>query len=167
MGGGRVSCARPLRPKTQYPIPNTLTSATARGRDIIGRSCKEGAAGDSSHKAGDSSHKPEDSSHTVTRHQAPWIPDLSEGDIKRLQEVAYPGRMRSRVRNQDEMRRAILAVCKGRFLTLRQLARVVGRNPQGIHSRYLSPLVRQGKLRMLYEQEPNRPDQAYTTVEVG
>jgi ATP-dependent DNA helicase RecG len=59
----------------------------------------------------------------------------------------------------------VLALCRGRFLTLDQLAKLCNREADGLRDRMLTKLVREGTLVRLYPDAPNRPDQAYTTAE--
>ena len=62
------------------------------------------------------------------------------------------------------MRKAIIDLCSGRYLTAEQLAGLLQRNSAGLRDRYLSPLVREGLLRLRYPGTTTRPDQAYTAV---
>jgi ATP-dependent DNA helicase RecG len=38
-------------------------------------------------------------------------------------------------------------------------------NPQNLRARFLTPMVREGLLRLRFPDEPNHPAQAYATVE--
>lgn len=64
----------------------------------------------------------------------------------------------------DEMRRTIQELCKGRYLGLQALAELLNRKPQNLRNKYLTPMVRDGELRLRYPDAPTRPDQAYTTA---
>ena len=66
---------------------------------------------------------------------------------------------------QGQMRQIIVSLCRGRYLTTAQLARLLSRNAMKLRDRYLSPLCEEGRLKRRFPQEPNRPDQAYTTME--
>lgn len=108
-------------------------------------------ADDSSHLAGDSSHLPDDSSH------------LAENDpvLRAIAEVvASTGKAPS-----SEVRAVILLLCRGRYLTADTLAGLLNRTAPNLRSRYLSPMVDEGLLRLQYPETPNRPDQAYTSVD--
>jgi len=59
--------------------------------------------------------------------------------------------------------RAILELCSGRFLTSQELATSLMRSPHSVKTRYLPPLVQDGRLEMLYAEIPNHPQQAYRT----
>lgn len=63
----------------------------------------------------------------------------------------------------DLMRRTIVDLCRGRFLSAEDLGHLLGRHPNGLRQRFLKPLVNEGKLRLRHPGSSNRPDQAYTT----
>lgn len=70
-----------------------------------------------------------------------------------------------RSRDTDRLESAILALCALRPWSLRGLAAATERNLAYLQHRYLTPLVRQGRLQRKYPDEPNRPDQAYLAAE--
>ncbi|RLK48864.1 ATP-dependent DNA helicase RecG [Alkalispirillum mobile] len=70
-----------------------------------------------------------------------------------------------RTRGSERLEAAILALCALRPWSLRELATATGRNPAYLQHRYLTPLVRKGRLQRQYPDEPNRPDQAYIAIE--
>lgn len=107
--------------------------------------------GGSSHTEGDSSHTREDSSHM-------------EAEYKTLQEVASQIAGTSKASVQ-KVREIISQLCKGRYLTTDELSRLVSRTAPNLRNRYLTPMVKDGLLKLRYPESPNRPDQAYTTVE--
>lgn len=104
----------------------------------------EHIAGHSEHKAGHSEHKPGESAHSVE-----------------LQAIAEPARTKKRLQ-PHEMEGVILRLCQGRWLTRNALAELLGRHPDGLRARFLTPLVAHGRLRLRYPDKPNRVDQAYT-----
>jgi ATP-dependent DNA helicase RecG len=61
-------------------------------------------------------------------------------------------------------RSIILQLCNQHFLTAAHLAELMNRNSASLRSRFLTPMVREGLLQLLYPDKPNRPDQAYRTV---
>ena len=65
----------------------------------------------------------------------------------------------------QEMRRVLQTLCRDRYLSLAQLAYLVGRNPEGLRTRYLTPMVREGLLQLRYPNVPNHSRQGYRTVE--
>ena len=102
-------------------------------------------AGGSVHKVGDSVHKAaDDSVHSAE-----------------LLAIAQPARSQKRLQ-PAETERIILELCQGRWLTRNQLSELLARNPDGLRSRFLTPMVAHGRLRLRYPDKPNRADQAYT-----
>ena len=61
------------------------------------------------------------------------------------------------------MRRLIRALCQGRFLTFRQLAALLNREPNGLQRWTLRPMAQEKQLVLAYPETPNHPKQAYTT----
>ena len=112
-------------------------------------------AGSSSHKGGDSLHKPGDSSHSAE--------PGAHADWEHLMRIAGPARDSKRL-NPVEMESIILGLCAVRFMTVTDLAVLLQRNPDGLRNRYLSKLVGNGALELLYPDSPNQPDQAYRAV---
>lgn len=109
---------------------------------------------DSSHK-GDSSHKePEDLSHKLD--------ELSPEALAKLKAIAGPAHRSPRL-PVEETRKVIQDLCEGRFFTAADLAQLMNRNPNSLRNRFLTPMVEEDLLERKYPEEPNRPDQAYTT----
>lgn len=65
---------------------------------------------------------------------------------------------------RDLMESVIVQLCRKRFLTPAQLATLLRRNPERLRAHYLTPLTRDGRLRMRFPEAANRPDQAYTSA---
>jgi ATP-dependent DNA helicase RecG len=124
---------------TSYQLPHPLDSVHN--------------AGDSVHNADDSVHNADDSVHN-SAHNDPIFD-------KTLLEIASPARTNQRLIPRD-MEKTILSLCQGRWLTRNQLGELVQRNAEGLRSRFLSPMVEHGLLRLRYPDKPNRTDQAYT-----
>ena len=55
----------------------------------------------------------------------------------------------------------VLALCDGRFVTLRCLAELVNRQPDTLRSQYLTPLVKDRKLSLAFPTTPTHERQAY------
>jgi len=87
-----------------------------------------------------------------------------EAEYKTLQEVASQIAGTSKASVQ-KVREIISQLCKGRYLTTDELSRLVSRTAPNLRNRYLTPMVKDGLLKLRYPESPNRPDQAYTTVE--
>jgi len=62
---------------------------------------------------------------------------------------------------EEELHAVILALCDGRFLTLQQLASLMGRASKGLRDRYLSPMIRAAQLEWRFPNSPNHESQAY------
>ncbi|WP_227369459.1 ATP-binding protein [Halomonas sp. M20] len=65
----------------------------------------------------------------------------------------------------ETMRAILLKLCQQQFLSRAELAELVDRNPDGLRDRYLTPLVKEGKLQPLYPDTPNHRLQRYRTAE--
>jgi ATP-dependent DNA helicase RecG len=105
-------------------------------------------AGDSSHLSGDSSHLPDDSSHLAD----PALRAIASA-------VAEKGKAPA-----IEVRKVILKLCYGRYLTADAMAKLLNRTAPNLRNRFLTPMIDEGLLRLRYPDTPNRPDQAYTTT---
>ena len=70
----------------------------------------------------------------------------------------------SRWMNQAAMRAAILAACQGRFLTIAELAALLGRSPRTVQQNYVRHLVAERALELRHPAQPNHPEQAYRTM---
>ena len=66
---------------------------------------------------------------------------------------------------KDLMIGVISEICEGRYVTLRVLAKLLGRSENYLRQGYLNPLVRSGGLMLAFPQSPNDPRQAYTAFE--
>lgn len=70
-----------------------------------------------------------------------------------------------RCRSKERLREGIVRLCKGRYLSTRDLAELLRRSPAVLKSRHLSELVRLGRLRTRMKSEhagiKNHPHQAY------
>jgi len=97
--------------------------------------------------AGDSPQLGEDS-----RHLSPELLSLAE-----------PARLKAKLPTA-EMQTLVLKLCDGRWLTTRDLADLLSRDPENLQRRILTGLVNQGLLELRHPGVPNRPDQAYRTV---
>jgi len=104
------------------------------------------------HKAGDSVHTARHSEHMATSPEADPA----------LLAIAEPARRKRRL-PRTETRRIIRELCKGRYLTLRQIASLLERHPDSLRPRFIKPMVETDELALQFPSEPNRPDQAYTT----
>ena len=119
---------------------------------VAGDSPQLGA--DSRHLAGDSRHLGGDSRHLEgdSRHLSPELLSLAE-----------PARLKAKLPTA-EMQTLVLRLCDARWLTTRDLADLLSRDPENLQRRILTGLVNQGLLELRHPGVPNRPDQAYRSV---
>jgi ATP-dependent DNA helicase RecG len=92
----------------------------------------------------------------------PTSPDKDPG----LLEIAAPVRS-SRRANPLVIRTTILALCRDRYLAVRDLANLLQRQPGTLRDSYLTELVESGQLELRYPEQPNHPDQGYRTRSSG
>lgn len=59
------------------------------------------------------------------------------------------------------MRAILLGICEGRFVSLKELASVLGRDPVALQNTYLTPMLGEGLLALKYPGIKNHPDQGY------
>ncbi len=76
--------------------------------------------------------------------------------------IAEPVRSTQRV-DPATTRRVILALCHGRFLTLRELSELLARGAETLRDGFISPMVKERALELRYPDKPSRRDQAYRT----
>ena len=111
--------------------------------------------GNSIRLEGDSSHTGQDSLHLEG--------SSSQNDWKNLEAIAKTVSLRKRVTG-EQMRETIRSLCRLKYLTAEQLARLLTRNVDGLRNRYLTPMVAENLLMLRYPESANRPDQAYTAT---
>ncbi len=80
-----------------------------------------------------------------------------------LEQQACVPRTKRKV-GRDVLVSTILALCKGRFITLRALADLVNRKPTPLRDQYLSKLVKDKKLSLAFPTTPTHERQAYCTT---
>jgi ATP-dependent DNA helicase RecG len=106
---------------------------------------------DSEHSGLDSEHSGLDSEHSVLN-----------ADDQLLFAIAEP--IRSQGRSDPQLLRDIvLQLCSGRYLSLRQLAKFLGRSSETVRTHYIAPLVLEGLLELRYPNQPKHSQQAYRT----
>jgi ATP-dependent DNA helicase RecG len=113
---------------------------------------------DSVHKESHSVHKESHSVHKESHsvHKT----ELSDIELDELHKIANPARENRRLSPQ-ELEAVISKLCKDHWLTRRQLSELLQRHSDGLRSRFLTPMVEHGLLRLRYPEKPNRVDQAY------
>lgn len=89
-------------------------------------------------------------------------PSVTPEEDPALLAIAEPARQQKRM-DPDEMRQLIRSLCRGRFLTFRQLAALLRREPNGLQRWTLRPMAQEKQLILAYPETPNHPKQAYQT----
>lgn len=79
-----------------------------------------------------------------------------------LKKIASPTLAKGRL-NSDVMEEIIKKLCEDRWLTRREISDLVNRHPDSVRTRFLTPMVKHGILRLRHPNSPNRVDQAYQT----
>ena len=86
-------------------------------------------------------------------------PDLKKKFLSCLQSMGYdkmPGKL-----NSENMKKIILELCEDDFLSLKDLAKFLQRDPKSIQEQYLTPFLTEGLLELKYPDTKNHPNQAY------
>ncbi len=108
---------------------------------------------DSIHMDPDSIHMDPDSIHIGE------IPETKWDELIKIAESARQNRHLP----PKQIELTLLELCQNHWLTRKQLSELLERNSAGLLSRFLTPMVGHGLLRLRYPDKPNRVDQAYTT----
>ncbi|MDA8138265.1 MAG: putative DNA binding domain-containing protein [Desulfobacteraceae bacterium] len=139
---------------SRYRLPDTSGGSDPMYRDVhsVHKDADSVHKGlHSVHKDADSVYKADDSVHKN---------DVDDQDA--LVNLAAPARENRRLETKT-MEQLILRLCKDRWMSRKQLADLLQRHPDNLRSRFLTPMVAHGLLRLRYPDKPNRTDQAYTT----
>jgi len=111
-----------------------------------------GSLGASSpHKDTSSPHNEPGPPHLVDESSPEWLALMSHSQWVRSRQRVAP----------EETKEMILALCAKHFLTAEQFSKLLGRNPQGIRDRFLTPMLRSGLLEHRFPATPNHEQQAY------
>ena len=121
----------------------------------------------SEHLVPSSEHLTPSSEHLVpsSEHLTPSSEHLEPDPLldPKLREIAEPVK-NSRKAPHELIETAIINLCTGRFLTLNQIAHLLGRSPHGLRQRFIRSLVDQSRvLERRFPQQPNHEQQAYRT----
>jgi ATP-dependent DNA helicase RecG len=156
-----------------YTLPTVLMAPTNLKAEAIASASAERSAGEgasSAHESTMSPHSDGSSPHSedIFPHskELPLPGDMAMEDNEwvSLQEIAAPVASAKRV-SPGSMQDTLLELCRGRFLTLRELSELLQRSPKNLGERHVAPLVRAGKLELRYPDVPNHRQQRYRTVE--
>lgn len=157
-----------------YTLPTVLMSPTSLQAEAISsasasqRSAGEGAS--SAHNSAMSPHSDESSPHNgdifphSEQSSLPGDRAMEENEWAALQEIAAPVANAKRV-PPDRMQDTLIELCRGRFLTLREISELLQRSPKNLGERHVARLVKAGKLELRHPNVPNHRQQRYRTVE--
>jgi ATP-dependent DNA helicase RecG len=106
----------------------------------------------------DSLHKEDHSLHN--KDHSLYKEEISQDSWNILISIAHSAKQNKRL-PPKKMESIILQLCQSHWLTRRQISDLVERNPEGLRSRFLAPMVEHGLLELRYPNNPNRTDQAY------
>jgi len=134
--------------------------------DLAGSVGFESSDPSSSHLGGSSSHLNPSSSHLEG--DSPHL-DPNSSHLDPQQDVRLLG-IAAEVRNTGKIdpqitKHAILELCRGRFLSVADLASLLNRSARGLRDRFVKPLIDEGLLERRFPQQPNHEQQAYRTRE--
>jgi len=139
-----------------YRLPATVTEVLKGSSRVVEGSSQ--LIGDPTHRPatpyiaeGDSVHIGEDSVH-IRGDSVHWDGSVAPEADPALLAIATAAR-ENRHLPPETTRQIVFSLCQGRFLTLRQMATLLGRNPHSLGRRFLAPLVRDGLLRLRFPAE--------------
>ncbi|MFK8257909.1 RNA-binding domain-containing protein [Erwinia sp. AnSW2-5] len=149
------------------------------------------SGGSSTHSGGSSTHSGGSSTHSATDHSVsgpefnasvmrdehgrllnnyidlPYIDSVeSLTDVFResLFSLAAIPRERLRLGDKELMKKVILSVCHGQYISVAALGAILNRNPNALRQQYLKILVEQGELKLAFPQYKNDPKQGYSAA---
>ncbi len=119
----------------------------------------------SAHLPPSSAHLPPSSAHLGSGSDSPG--PMTEGIVDNPELLKIAEAVRTNGKTTPEITRStILELCRGRFLTLSQLAQLMNRSAGGLRQRFIKPMVDTDKvLERRFPQQPNHEQQAYRTRE--
>jgi ATP-dependent DNA helicase RecG len=104
----------------------------------------------------------------ITHHlNAPVIDNVDQlvasfrEQLERIAEEPRLGRL-----NQETMEQVLLNLCRGHYMTITSLAKLVNRSSDGLRQQHISRLVRSGALELAFPSKPTHERQAYRTNEI-
>ena len=147
-------------PGTRYALPDAESPVAqellfAFDTDSI----ESESLADSTHSEVSSTHSEVSSTHSeVSSTHSEFSDEIWKNLLERGKEV------RERRRPRQEVIETIMTLCKNRYLTLHEIATLIGRSVRTLRSSsYIGKLVKKGFLIPKYPDNPNHPSQAYTS----
>lgn len=176
---GRRRAAVYRLPGVVLPNPDTVFGPPTEGSELLTKSSELPAKGSELHGQGSEllgQGRKHDTapthSHFGRRVEGLAYPlidaldGLDSGLRSQLEELSRPVRDSGRVASETT-RIAIALLCRDRFLTIRVLSALLGRDEDYLRQRILNPLVQERVLERAFPQAPNDPRQAYTAADVA
>ena len=80
--------------------------------------------------------------------------------LEQLATEARNGRL-----SPERMEQVVINLCRGHYMTISSLAKLVDRSPDGLRQQHISRLVRSGTLRLAFPSKPTHELQAYRATE--
>ncbi len=105
------------------------------------------------HLETDSPHLETDSTHLET----------DSPHLDRLAAIAAPVKATRKAPHED-VTNIILQLCKENYLSLRNLADLLGRAPSTLQDHYINPMIKKNILKYRYPDRINHPSQGYRTI---
>ncbi len=112
---------------------------------------------DTDHPTLDTDHPTLDADHPTLDTDHVWLESLNEADSNIIAQVSAHDRV-----DREVVERAILLVCRGRYCQLSEIARHLRRTPASLSNHYISRMLREGKLKQQFPEQPHHRYQAYT-----
>ena len=151
---------------TRYRLPASLASR----QDLFSTAIDNGGSRssplptNSPHTDGDSTRTGGGSPHNGTASpRSGDQPTLTDDQLETLRPLADPISKQKRAA-PAKLRKVILDLCEGRYLTADQLANLCNRDVDSLRERVLSKLAADGSLMFRHPDQPNHPNQAYTAA---
>lgn len=168
-GRGAVYCMPGAAlPKPEEVFGDDSPFVRSRSEHLIGSS-EQSANRKATIDSGKSKEKQRDNSGRLLSDQldAPVVDALDAllpDYLASLQHLAVEPKARGKL-PPDVMRRVILALCAGQYVTGTCLAALVDRDAAALRQQHLKPLLREGKLRLAFPTAPTHAMQAYRATE--
>lgn len=122
----------------------------------------------SEHLPGNSEHLPPSPEHLPanSEHLDPNAPlyQISTDDWARLLADTATIRETGKVNDRNQIHHAILTITQGRFLTLVQIATLLGRKKDSLRNHYINTMLDAGQLRPEFPNIKSHPKQRYTAT---
>ncbi|MCB4791936.1 MAG: putative DNA binding domain-containing protein [Elusimicrobia bacterium] len=132
----------------------SISSSMDNSQDLAGNSQDLGR--NSPHLSGNSPYLDGNSPHLSGN--SPYLNALLAEILASLGYKTMPGKVK-----QADMQAIIKGLCRNRAVSLKELSRLLNRNPKALQEKYLTSMVNEGVLELKYPTIKNHPDQAYKT----